>query len=294
MARMLTFAWRPDGRRLRSALRLAALCLAPAVALAHTQPRAIEEWGPFMAETMPCLQTMSRATHACFDTVLNVEQACRDAQARGETCDMAQVVAVTDAATLQMRRSLTTECQQGQLTEVGYFGFFDAEADMFNACVIQSRAAVTATYAPAVGAPSPAALDCMAATAAYARKVMRFALEHQTPVMERIAARFLEEEERLASVRRMREMLSTARARWITGLLEVCPEFATVYGRTPENYLRTLQHRTDCVLSKTFVNTAVSCLAQVCGNGIPEASEACDDGNNNNTDACATNCRINP
>ena len=33
------------------------------------------------------------------------------------------------------------------------------------------------------------ALDCMSATAAYARKVMRFALDHETPVMERIATR---------------------------------------------------------------------------------------------------------
>lgn len=292
---MLTVAWRPDPHRLRRALRLAMLCacLVPAAAVAHTQPRPIEQWGPFLAETVPCLQMMTRATHTCFDTVLNVEQACRDAQARGQTCDLANVVAVTDAATLQMRRTLTNECRTGQLTEVGYIGFFDAEADLFNACVIQARAAVTATYAPAVGTPSIEALDCMAASAAYARKVMRFALDHQTPVMERIATRFLTLEERMASVQRMQATFTAARPRWITGLLEVCPQFATVYGRTPESYLRTLQHRTDCVLSKTFVNTAVSCLSQVCGNGIPEAEEGCDDGNNNNTDACANNCTIN-
>jgi cysteine-rich repeat protein len=134
----------------------------------------------------------------------------------------------------------------------------------------------------------------MTASAAYARKVMRFALDHQTPVMERIATRLLTEEVRTASVQRMHATLNTARPRWIGGLLEVCPEFAAVYGRTPESYLRTLQHRTDCVLSKTFVNTAVSCLAQLCGNGIPETGEACDDGNNVNTDACANNCTINP
>lgn len=292
---MLTFADRvstPLGRALL--LTLLGLGLLGTAASAHTQPRPIEQWGPFLAESVPCLQLMTRATQACFETVLNVEQSCRDAQARGETCDMVNVGEVTDAATQQMRRTLSDECQVGQLTELGYIGFFDAEADLFNACVIQARNAVTATYAPAVGTPSAAALDCMSATAAYAHKVMQFSLDHQAPVMERIATRQFSVEERMAAVRRMQETLSAARARWVTGLLDACPDFNTVYGRPPDSYLRTLQQRSDCVLSKTFVNTAVFCQAAVCGNGIPETGEDCDDGNLSNADACRNNCMLNP
>ncbi len=286
---------RSEWRRLQWVLPLVTLFSSLAsVAAAHTQPRPIERWGPFLPDTVPCLQKVSRAAYACFDMVFDVEQACRDAQARGETCDMAQVEAVTAAATQQTRRTLAFECEAEQITELGYIGLFDAEADLFNACVIQSRAAVTATYAPAVGTPPVGALDCMSATVAYARKVMRFALNHETPVLERIATRPLSVEDRMASVQRMYAAQTTARERWVSGLLEVCPQFATVYGRTPDSYLRTLQARTDCVLSQIFVNTAVSCLAQACGNGIPEADEECDDGNRSNTDACANNCTINP
>jgi cysteine-rich repeat protein len=117
-------------------------------------------------------------------------------------------------------------------------------------------------------------------------------LERGTPVMERIATRFLTSEERTASVRRWQTELSTARPRWIAGLLDACPEFIGIYGRAPDAFLRTLQQRADCVLSKTYVNTAVSCLAQVCGNGIRETEEDCDDGNRNNTDACGNDCRF--
>lgn len=31
----------------------------------------------------------------------------------------------------------------------------------------------------------------------------------------------------------------------------------------------------------------------MCGNGIVEAGEQCDDGNTNNTDSCRTNCTTN-
>ena len=268
--------------------------LSPAGALAHTPPRPIANWGPFLPDTVPCLQKESRVTYTCFDTVYDAEQACRDAQARGQTCDTSHVDDVIDAATAQTRRVLANECQTDQVSELGYIGLFDAEADLFNACVIQSRAAVTATYAPAVGTPSAMALDCMSAAAAYARKVMRFALDHETPVMERIATRSFSADERMAAVQRMYATQTAARARWVNGLLAVCPQFATVYGRSPDSYLRTLQERTDCVLSQIFVITAVSCNAQVCGNGIPEGDEECDDGNRNNTDACANNCTANP
>jgi cysteine-rich repeat protein len=42
-----------------------------------------------------------------------------------------------------------------------------------------------------------------------------------------------------------------------------------------------------------YVHTAISCPSQVCGNGIPEGIEQCDDGNRNNDDTCRTDCTAN-
>jgi cysteine-rich repeat protein len=281
----------------RLAVGLALLfCLLPASAPAHTQPRPIEQWGPFVPEIVTCLQLMTRATHVCFDKVLAVENRCRDQEVRGETCDRDAVEDEVEAATNEMRRELTSSCLDGQLTELGYFGFFDTEADLFNACLIQSRAAVEATYAPALaGPPSAAEADCMAASADYGRKVMSYILQRVIPVQERIATIPFKEDEKKAFVLHVEmELSATRQQHWIAGLSAACPDFAAVYGRSADSFLRTLKQRTDCVLSKTYVNTSFNCLGQVCGNGIKEASEACDDGNRDDTDTCKSNCTANP
>jgi cysteine-rich repeat protein len=293
---MLTFARHPNSHWLRTLAPLILLWwLSASAAQAHTQPKPIQNWGPFLVDTVPCLRMMSRATHVCFDAVLDAEQRCREALTRGNECDMEALTNTIDVATGAMRRTLAQECTPGQLTELGYIALFDAEADLFNACALQARWAVTATYAPANGGVAPPAVaDCLTASAGYARRVMRFALDQQTPVIERFATRiYPNPEDKLEVVRRLQTAFIDVRPRWAEGLLAVCPDFATIYGRTPDSYLRTLTQRTDCVLSKTYVNTAVSCMAEVCGNGIPEGDEECDDGNHTDTDACSNGCLIN-
>jgi hypothetical protein len=160
-----------QGRTVRALAVLWCVCLAPAAALGHAAPRAIEIWGAFLPDTQVCLRVMSRAAHACFDTVLGLEQQCRDGAARGEGCDRERLEAETAEALRLTRVAMGEECTLGELTELGYIGFFDAETDLANACQHQARAAMDALYAPArSGAPTAAAAACMAASAAYGRK----------------------------------------------------------------------------------------------------------------------------
>ncbi len=297
LATMLIFARHRD-KPPRHAVIAGAIILAalvPSAALAHMEARVIDDWGPFLTETVPCVRLVSRATHACFDTVLDLELGCQAALARGETCDRDQVDAQAEAAARPMQNTLTSACREGQLTEIGYFGFFDATADLRNACLLQARAAVAAAYAPLRAAStSPAAVECMTAAAAYGRKITRFAIERVSPVMERMATLVFEEGEKPEIVRQLGMELAAARARWIDGLLAACPQFADIYGRSAESFVRTMKQCADCVLSKTYVNNALSCPVQVCGNGIPEEGEGCDDGNQNDLDSCHNNCKANP
>jgi cysteine-rich repeat protein len=92
------------------------------------------------------------------------------------------------------------------------------------------------------------------------------------------------------SIIRVGQELNTTRQRWSAGLLEACPDFEAIYGRTPDSLLRTLKQRTDCVLSLTYVHTAVICVPPMCGNGIPEGTEQCDDGNSDDADGCRGDC----
>lgn len=267
------------------------LLLSAAPATAHNQPPPIELWGPFLPDTQTCLRTISRATHACFDRVFALEQACRDAELQGRGCDRDALEQAVGAADGALRATLAASCADGQLTELSYIGLFDAGSDLNRGCVGEAENAITALYAPARGgAVSAATASCLSATATYGRKVMWFALQREVPVMERIATRLVPVEEKQATILRVNQELSADRARWSAGLLAACPAFDAVYGRSPDSLLRTLKQRVDCVLSRTYVHSSVACLPQVCGNGIPEGTEACDDGNGVDDDGCQTDC----
>ena len=262
------------------------------IAPAHMISVPIERWGPFLPGSVTCLRVMSGATHECFEIALEIEQRCRDTQARGGTCDSAAEQAQTSAAVDTVVATVSAACAEGQLTEVGYFGLFDAEADLFDACVRQARNALAATYAPASADTPEPAIACMAATAAYGRKVMRSILERERTVLERFATREFPEDEKLERIRQLQLELSATRERWVAGLLEACPQFETVYRRSADSFLRTLKQRAECVLSKTYVNSAVTCVSQVCGNAVVEPPEQCDEGNSDDTDGCRSDCTI--
>jgi len=262
---------------------------------AHNAPPPIEQWGAFLPATQTCLRTISRSAHACFDTVVGLEQRCRDEQALGQPCDTTQKDADISAADGALRATLAGACEEGQLTELSFIGFFDAGADLTKLCVTQAQEAVAAIYAPVrSGASSPAAAQCMAAAASYGRKVMWYALQREVPVMERIATQLIETDEKQASILRVERELAADRTRWVEGLQAACPDFATVYGRSADSFLRTLKQRVDCVLSLTYVHSALNCILQLCGNGIPEGDEACDDGNADDSDGCKSDCTLGP
>lgn len=254
----------------------------------------VEEWGPFLPGTVPCVRMVSRAVHACFDSVFDLEERCAAALARGSTCDRLEVETRSTAAARRMQNVLTGVCEAGQLTELGYFGFADATIDLRNACLDQARAAIAAAYAPMRAAPDPPATtaQCMEESAAYGRRIIRFVLKRSTPVMERMATLAFQPAEKTEMVLHLGRELAATRARWIDGLAAACPELVNVYGRSAESFARTMKQRADCVLSKTYVNNAVSCPLQECGNGIPEEGEQCDDGNQNDLDDCPNDCGV--
>ena len=41
-----------------------------------------------------------------------------------------------------------------------------------------------------------------------------------------------------------------------------------------------------------FIDDVVLEPVRVCGNGLPDAGEECDDGNSDETDGCTTGCRL--
>lgn len=283
---------------MRSFVTAAALAavvgLSPA-AEGHVQPVPIEQWGAFSPAALGCLRLVSRATHACFDSALGALAKCNDASLAGGACDWQETDARIAAASRAARLTLTSACEQPALMELGYRDVFDASADLFNACVTQARGAASASYAPALAArPSLAAAACMTGTAAYARRAIRLALQRGRRAMERFAAHRFSAAEKTALVARNEAEIGSLRQRWVADLLDICPEFAAVYGRSADSFARTVKQRADCVLQNTYIHSLIACPSQICGNGITEGNEECDDGNRHDTDTCRTDCTAGP
>jgi cysteine-rich repeat protein len=77
-------------------------------------------------------------------------------------------------------------------------------------------------------------------------------------------------------------------------VLNACATFVAIYGEDPLTVLKKLRSRADCVVNGAYVQSEVTCPAPVCGNGIKETGEQCDDGNQIDTDACRNNCTLGP
>jgi cysteine-rich repeat protein len=69
--------------------------------------------------------------------------------------------------------------------------------------------------------------------------------------------------------------------------------FTALYGRSPRTFVTDIGARADCIGGLLYIQDAILCPAPVCGNGIIEMPETCDDGNTDNGDACPSSCGTN-
>ena len=103
------------------------------------------------------------------------------------------------------------------------------------------------------------------------------------------------------SPRRKRTLVeaSTAAIARDTALLaeritEVCPapQFEAAYGRPPAEFLALIASRADCLAGQTYAQGGILCPAAVCGNGMQEPGERCDDGGTEDGDGCSARCEL--
>ena len=73
-----------------------------------------------------------------------------------------------------------------------------------------------------------------------------------------------------------------------------CPDsdFQAVYHRSTATLLEAIGQRADCLAGALYVQNGVLCPAPVCGNGLKEVGEQCDDGNLVNGDGCSSKCTL--
>jgi len=285
---------------------LAALCagilsaplMLPAKAVAHggvAPPLGL--WGPFGARTVHCLRVISRATHRCFREVLATRRGCADQQLAGVSCDVAADAARVEAAVGAATAAVDVACFGGQLTELYFASFDDAKTDIRRACRAEADAAMFMLYPSQLTVRAAAGNDdttaqCMIRVSALNQKVLDHLMRMKGRTLERIAFRVLGPSVKIAMISRVEARAARVLDRLAARLHQECTGFQEIYGYTPRDLLGRLGRRGDCVVQATCFQTAISCPAAECGNGIWEFGEACDDGNDVETDECRSDCTL--
>ena len=270
--------------------------VAPA-AQAHNVAADLSVWGNFGTETATCQRAIARAAALCTGRVLAVRNACLGAQLRGETCDTTQSDARVQSARAKALATVQAACNESQFQTLRYVDVSDAQTDVINVCRNLDTATVTGAYGPAMFSGSVAAVDgakqtCLDLTGRAAARLLRFAIRARARALDEIASTPLTLDQKTWLLKRSERMIAGGVSMTKARILSACSaaQFQDAYGRSVDDFLGRIAGRADCLAQAVYVQNAVSCPAAVCGNGIQEPGEECDDGNDYDGDGCKSDC----
>jgi len=279
---------------------LAILFLSAAPAAAHRTPVALALWGSFSGSAAQCQRLIGMTAGRCLDTTWAARRDCLDAQSAGG-CDTAATSAVIAAAHARAINLLDQRCAADDDQTLYFFLNLDLDNDIDTGCTAAEVALGSAVYAPAQrqaarGVLDPAVLACTHSTARAATKLIRFAYTLERRTLDLIAVRTLGPSEKLLLIGRVLARVAAARTSITQALRVDCPDatFLQVYGRDATAFLTDIALRANCLIGSGYVQNALVCPAPVCGNGIQETGEQCDDGNTVDGDGCRGDCTLEP
>jgi cysteine-rich repeat protein len=283
--------------RLRAVLVGSLLCLPATTVFAHGQPAELAYWGPFAADAARCQRVLSRATAACIARVALLRGNCLGNTLDGGSCDSAALEADITAARQRALDRLERACTVNQLQNLGYIDMQDAQKDVTDACRQLDTAAMSAAFAPAmvggtVGTVDETKAACVRAGARESTRLLRYAMRTYQQALDRIAGAEQTSQQKTRLIEWARDRVSRAQARSAGAIAASCSEtaFADTYNASLDTFLGRIAAQAGCMAGFVYVQDAVTCPAPVCGNGMQERGEECDDGNDYEGDGCRSDC----
>jgi len=270
----------------------------PPAASAHLLPPDLPFYGPFTPSSVHCLRSISLATQRCFEQVLSLERQCTDAELAGQGCDTTRRDAQIAAAKQTVQDTVAATCLGGQLTELSFSSTEEAQGDAARACGDQADATMSIAYGPAAPRGALTDLDtstaaaCMAQTATASQRLLHVGVRWRSSAFNRMATHLIGPSIKRALMRRVDTDTAAAVAVLAAQLADTCPTFESIYGEDPSTLLTKLRSRGDCVVNGSYVQSVTTCPLPICGNGIKETGEQCDDGNLANGDGCTSSCTL--
>lgn len=278
------------------------LMLAPLPAYPHGQPVQLAFWGGFPRSVARCQRVIAAAAARCARETVAARIACYEPLLAGQLCDTALLNAEIAAIRQRARDAIPPYCSDAELRQLIYENLFDAFTDIVEACRRLDTAITSAIYAPALAGrsvPGPVSEEqrqCVTATGRTAPRLLAYAMTERQRALDRIASARLDPARKQALVEHSRQRIVRATERLENRIRLPCPDpaFLAIYGRNGATLLASVARQADCLAEYVYVQDTVVCPAPVCGNGLREPGEECDDGNDRDDDGCTSGCRTGP
>ena len=290
---------RPARQRARRTLLLAILCLTiprTQAAYAHGQGLPFAFWGDFPTAAARCQRVLAFAATSCANRMWQVHTHCFNALLDGNACGVSVLVDPVKQAHLDSLNIVDLLCTSPETQALGFLLKYEAQTDMNNFCYAVENAFVSVVYGPVMTGhpPDDRTRICVEAMSRATTKLWRFAVRARLHALDRIVRYNLTPSDKQALIDASSMVVEQLGARVQERLEAVCPttDFTATYHHNDSDLLTLVGQRADCLAAAVFVQSAIFCPASVCGNGMQEASEQCDDGNLVDGDGCSSHCTV--
>ena len=287
---------------------------------AHRAPIMLALWGSFDPSPARCQRIIGFATARCANAVWRIRRTCLDSQLAGGSCDTAATDATVAQAHTDALNLLDDQCELNDILDLSFLNNQELDTDIDAACGGADVALTSGVYGPAVRraatsglsgfaarsdqrersvekTPAAGPIACVQSTARATAKLLRFAFDLERKTLDQIAVtktELLSFTQKKVLIDRANMRISQVRAGLEQSVLSDCPDmtFTQLYGRDVTSFLTDIALRANCLAGSGYVQAALVCPAPVCGNGIQETGEQCDDGNTISGDGCHSDCTV--
>ncbi len=268
---------------------------------AHSGAVPLTFWGDnFTSSDARCQLEVGAGASTCGFGAWTIRRDCRLLELDGGVCDEDADDAAVEALRLGVfQGDINPACQKANLANLGFLDAQDIQFDVVTFCRELETAAVSVVFNPFFTAGSADDLDdtqkeCIRGFAAVATKAFRYHFRLRKSVLDRIANRRRSARTKNSDVDDADASVDGANQTLRTALLQRCGEedFRALYGFGTERAVELVASRSACLTTRTYPVEAYECPLAVCGNGMRETNERCDDGNNDSGDGCSATCQI--
>jgi cysteine-rich repeat protein len=284
----------------RIALIAAAIVLArPASLHPHGGRLPLEQWGGFDPQASRCQRAIAYAASYCASRSWRLRERCRSSQVHGGTCDENRTTSRIRQVRAAARDHIDRFCPNEMvLFDLSYLGSPDLQTDLIDFCRAWERAAESAVFGSFLrgdlgSPPTNAASACIDAAASTTTRLMTFTFAARLQAMNQMAVSEYSVDDEVRLYDEGSRRIERSRAALVDDLSSACREtgFQLVYGKEPRAFLDDVGVRADCIGAQFYIQDRFLCPAGVCGNGVLEPGEDCDDGNQTAGDRCDGTCR---